>query len=470
MNTLKKIVENYLLNFNQKYMFIDKETKYTKKLILKKIEFYKEILSKNWENKSNKGVAILLDRDIDYLCIIFAAWMSDGFYLPLSLEMPKDNINYQIKDSGVSLIVLKKKGKIIFKKIRYKKNKLINKNNDNIAYIIFTSGSTGKKKGVCISKSGLISYYRAIKNEFKNKRPFKSLVISGELTFDITLADFIFALVFKTSIALTDKSKNLLSLIDMVDTYKIEAMYLVPSALNKLLEISNRLGKNHLLSIKHINLGGERLSPSLLLKTKKKFKNICLYNFYGPTEFTINSLCHKVVLNKNYSDVPIGKPLKGVKVYIKKDKSTNNTGELYLRGKQIMLGYVNFKNTYQIIKGKKYYPTGDIVKLNKLKEFEYIGRTKEYIKLDGFRINLGRIENIILKHIKISAKTTIIDSKIVLFIEGELNNKKQISVKLHRIYKNYLEFYERPFQVKFLRKFSYLESGKIDVKKMMGKN
>ena len=42
MNTLKKIVENYLLNFNQKYMFIDKETKYTKKLILKKIEFYKE--------------------------------------------------------------------------------------------------------------------------------------------------------------------------------------------------------------------------------------------------------------------------------------------------------------------------------------------------------------------------------------------------------------------------------------------
>ena len=56
-------------------------------------------------------MAILLDRDIDYLCIIFAAWMSDGFYLPLSLEMPKDNINYQIKDSGVSLIVLKKKVK-----------------------------------------------------------------------------------------------------------------------------------------------------------------------------------------------------------------------------------------------------------------------------------------------------------------------------------------------------------------------
>ena len=43
-----------------------------------------------------------------------------------------------------------------------------------------------------------------------------------------------------------------------------------------------------------------------------------------------------MILNKNYSDVPIGKPLKGVKVYIKKDKSTNNTGELYLRGKQIM--------------------------------------------------------------------------------------------------------------------------------------
>ena len=64
----------------------------------------------------------------------------------------------------------------------------------------------------------------------------------------------------------------------------------------------------------------------------------------------------------------------------------------------------------------------------------------------------------------------IANSLISIKDKGELNNKKQISVKLHRIYKNYLEFYERPFQVKFLRKFSYLESGKIDVKKMMGKN
>lgn len=465
MYSLKKIVENYLHNCNQKYIFFDKDGKYEKFLIKKKIEKYVQILEKFWKNSNNNGVAIALDRNIDYICVIFATWICKGYYLPLSTKMPKKNRNYQIKDSGVNLLVFKKKDKIFFKKIKRKKIIFPNFKN-KIAYIIFTSGSTGKKKGVCISNDNLISYYNSIKNKFKKEKHLNSVLINGEFTFDITIADLIFALVFKASIGVTDNARNFISLISMAYLHRVESIYLVPSSLNKLLEFLQNSSKKYFQSIKQINLGGEQLSPILLEKAQKFFKNKTFYNFYGPTEFTINALCHKISNNRNYNEVPIGKALKGVKFFIKKNDQKENSGELLLAGKQIMIGYVNYKSKFSFINKKKYYPTGDIVKLNSKKEVIFVGRKGEYIKLEGYRINISRIENIIEKKLKKNIKLVINNSKINLIVElKKINSKNIILAKLNKIFSDFLEHYERPNQIKFLKKFNYLENGKLDIKK-----
>ncbi len=462
MSGFKKIIKNYLTNFKHKYMFIDKNNKYTKKFVTEKIKFFEKKLSENWGKEKVRGVAILLDRDIDYLSLIFATWICNGFYLPLSNEMPENNIRQQLRDSGVNLIVYKKNGILVFKKIRKIRNKFIEKNHRNIAYVIFTSGSTGKKKGVCISNSGLQSYFQAIKIKFYRRKKFKSLVISGELTFDITLADFIFALLFKSTIAITENSKNFISLINIINTHKVEAMYLVPSALNKLIEINSKIGKNYLKSIKHINLGGENLSPALVDKIKSKFQKVNIYNFYGPTEFTINCLCH-MIENKRYEEIPIGKPLKGVRIYINKKDPRDDFGELYLSGNQLMLGYVNYKNNIVNVHGKNYYPTGDVVKINKKHELIFIGRAKDYIKVDGYRISLTRIENIILKNLNLPCKVTLIKNKVFLIVEVNKKNKLSINNKLINIFNSFLESYEKPYKVIFINKFIYLDSGKLDI-------
>ena len=63
-----------------------------------KVLKYKLRLEKIWKSdKKSRGVAILLERDSDYIATIFATWLAKGFYLPLSLNSPKENINYQIK-------------------------------------------------------------------------------------------------------------------------------------------------------------------------------------------------------------------------------------------------------------------------------------------------------------------------------------------------------------------------------------
>ena len=102
--------------------------------------------------KNRNGVGILLNRNADYLAAIFACFLTQKYYVPLSLRSSKQFIKEQIKDSRINyLIRYDKKNEI---KIETIQNKIKYKDNDNkkkIAYIIFTSGSTGPKKGACIS-------------------------------------------------------------------------------------------------------------------------------------------------------------------------------------------------------------------------------------------------------------------------------------------------------------------------------
>ena len=152
-NVLKKIILDYITQSKSKNIFFaDSEFKYNQSQFSSKVLKFKIELEKIWNNQNkDRGVGILLDRSIDYIAMIFATWLCNGYYVPLSTLSPKKNIKYQINNSNLSLIVHKKKGQIKFKKILIKKKKLPIKD-DQIAYIIFTSGSTGQKKGVIIKK------------------------------------------------------------------------------------------------------------------------------------------------------------------------------------------------------------------------------------------------------------------------------------------------------------------------------
>ena len=211
---------------------VDENKKYKKKEIIEKIFSYQRQLNKIWKNSKNRGIAILLERDVEYICLIFATWLSKGFYLPFSHETPRENIKLQLEDSNINFIAERKNNEIQFKNL---------KNHRKISYIIFTSGSTGDKKGVCISNTAFTSYLASIKKKFKSKKKPKSLIISGELTFDITIADLAFALVFGSQIIITNKSQNFISLLSMIKENKAESMYLVPSGLNKVLDFSKKI-------------------------------------------------------------------------------------------------------------------------------------------------------------------------------------------------------------------------------------
>lgn len=459
---LKKYINKFLKSKVNKYCITDHFKSYTFAEVSKKVNFYSKLIKTI--NKKNPGIGILLDRDVDYLCIIFACMKVGAYYVPFSRTSIKKNLTTQIKESGIDLLAMYKESKqgrkVIFKKtknnIRIKFKKL--------SYIIFTSGSTGKKKGVAISQKNYNSYFQNILREFKKKFKSKSLILNGEITFDIINADLVFALLFNCHIFITRENNNIFELCNLIVKNKINSIYCVPSTWERLIKIYKTMDLKKLNHIKQINSGGESLSYDLYLNLRKLAPFAKIYNFYGPTEFTINSHYMEVKKNEGYvfnNKISIGRPFKDIicKINIldKKDK----IGELLLKGKQMFEGYINSKEKPCIKVNKSiYYRTGDIFKFIKGKYF-FIGRLNSYIKIKGFRVNLEFLENQLTKKFQCKCFFYFKNELLTLVLEDK---SKIESKSILRYINSAFENYERPNKIIFKKNLPFLPNGKLNRK------
>jgi len=126
------------------------------------------------------------------------------------------------------------------------------------------------------------------------------------------------------------------------------------------------------------------------------------YNAYGPTETTVCATLH--LCSGDYSQSPpIGKPIENASVYVL-DEGMNPsplgvTGELYIGGAGVALGYLNRETLTQekflpspFEAGARLYRTGDLGRWRADGQLEFIGRNDAQIKVRGFRVELGEIE------------------------------------------------------------------------------
>ncbi|CAF4549654.1 unnamed protein product, partial [Didymodactylos carnosus] len=104
--------------------------------------------------------------------------------------------------------------------------------------------------------------------------------------------------------------------------------------------------------------------------------------------------------------IPIGRPLHNYHCYVLDDYlepviPSNQIGELYIGGPGVFLGYFNrpdlTKQSFVNINGEQCYRTGDLIKLNDNGEMVYVDRRDFQIKLRGQRVEIGEIEQTILR-------------------------------------------------------------------------
>jgi non-ribosomal peptide synthetase component F len=163
--------------------------------------------------------------------------------------------------------------------------------------------------------------------------------------------------------------------------------------------------------VRLVIVGGEAPRADLLARWLARVRGASRWiNAYGITEATITSTFFVATqLPDARGTVPIGRPIAGTRAYVL-DRTLEHapigvTGELFLGGAGVARGYVGQPSLTSErfvsdpnVPGARMYRTGDRARVRADGMIEFIGRADAQIKLRGYRIEPGEIEQTLAQH------------------------------------------------------------------------
>ena len=341
----------------------------------------------------NDFVVIKMNRVKEFVLAMLGIQKAGAAYIPIAPEYPQERISFMIEDSKAKLIVDEQ---VVADALSSSAPETFasRATNDTLAYMIYTSGSTGLPKGTMIPHRALTNFahfYRIYTGQNKDSR----VIIHTNFAFDASLKDLV--PVFTAGGELHVLSEEVRKDLDLVRSYIIDHKI---TGCNFVTQVAHIITDESVcLPMDYMTMGGEKLVH---------IPNITgdVFNTYGPTEFTIDALFHKVDKNRSYDDIPIGRPIPNLRCFIV-DPNGNLVpkgvrGELCLAGVQIAEGYWQLpEKTAEVFKkltlpdGETIdvYHTGDLCRMNEEGDVFYCGRIDFQVKFRGFRIELGEIES-----------------------------------------------------------------------------
>ena len=265
---------------------------------------------------------------------------------------------------------------------------------EQLAYVVFTSGSTGQPKGVMISHASLVNLALAQQKGLSIDDDAYYLQFYS-MSFDAGLEGMASILTAGARIHIVDQADldDTATITDIIQSRQITHLHMPPAVMSLLDPAS-------LPSVRHVEVGGE-LYPKQLIDLWSRY---CRFiNVYGPTETTISSSVKTCRWDDEF--ITIGKPLANYQYYVFDEQMRlcplGTPGELYIGGVGVGTGYLGrpdltrqrfVANPYSENPKDILYRTGDKVRYHQNGELIILGRLDDQVKVRGFRIETGEIE------------------------------------------------------------------------------
>ncbi|HEX2264256.1 MAG TPA: amino acid adenylation domain-containing protein, partial [Pseudonocardiaceae bacterium] len=378
-------------------------------------------------------VALALPRSVEMVVALLAVFKAGGVYLPMDPELPSDRIRFILRDAapvlamttsgggnvgdvlpdGTVRLVLDEPGTRAALQRYPDSNPTDGERIGSLhpcssAYVIYTSGSTGTPKGVLVEQRCLVNLL------VHHRYGVVAATGGGRLRVALTAA-FSFDASLEGPLLMADGHELHLiedevrldpaALVDYMADRRIDVVTdVTPSYLQQLLPAGLLTDERY--HPKALMVGGEALGESLWRKLASDDGTLS-YNFYGPTECTVDALSCRVV---DGIRPVVGRPLRNLRAYVLDGElrpvPVGVTGELYLAGDQLARGYLNrpgltaqrfVANPFGNV-GSRMYRTGDLVRWTADGVIEYLGRADEQVKIRGFRIEPGEVEAALQRH------------------------------------------------------------------------
>jgi acyl-CoA synthetase (AMP-forming)/AMP-acid ligase II len=270
----------------------------------------------------------------------------------------------------------------------------------DLACLVYTSGSTGEPKGVMESHACVDFATGSIITYLENTAD--DIVLNClPLSFDYGLYQPLMVFRFGGTLVLERSFMFPAAILRKMEQERVTGFPGVPTIFSLLLQMD--LSAYDLSSLRYITNTAAALPVSHIERLCAKFPQASLYSMYGQTE------CKRVLylppheLKKRPGSVGIAIP--GTEVWIQGPDGNRlepgSTGQLVVRGRHVMKGYLNKPTETARTFGPGRFPdegvlfTGDLFRQDEEGFFYFVSRVDDIIKTRGEKVAPKEIENVL---------------------------------------------------------------------------
>jgi amino acid adenylation domain-containing protein len=378
-----------------------------------------------------EAVGLCVERSLDMAIGIVGILKAGCAYVPIDPAYPVERVQYILDDAGIGVLLTQH---ALLARLPRCDVRLVSLNDpaidrqpreapqpratpDDLAYMIYTSGSTGRPKGVRVSHRNLV--HSTVARFVFYPEPARSFLLLSSFAFDSSLVGIFWTLCQGGVLCLPppQAEHDVMQLAGLIGRHNVTHTLMLPSLYRVLLDFA---GAEQLRSLRTVIVAGEACPLALAAQHHALLPQATLYNEYGPTEGTVWATAWQIPARPER--ILIGRAIPNMQTYILDRRGEpvpiGVAGELYIGGAGITAGYHNrpeltaerfVPNPFG---AGRLYRTGDLARYLDNGEIEFLGRLDTQVKLNGYRLELGEIENVLLRHPQVNEAT-------VLLVEGQ---------------------------------------------------
>ncbi|MDL4817264.1 AMP-binding protein [Actinomadura opuntiae] len=421
-----------------------------------------------------KAVGVLAGKGVESYVGILAALYAGATVVPLSVDFPADRTRRMLEISGTSMVVADERGLAVLGALsdagldvpalapgqnggddgrmtriplgqRAGLHEPVPVAASDVAYVLFTSGSTGRPKGVPITHGMVHHYFQHAdaRYDFTESDVFSQ---TFDVNFDCAMFDMFCAWGAGATVQ-TIPAAAYRKLPEFLAETGMSVWFSVPSTIS-LIRRMGGLAPGGMPTLRWSLFAGEALRADDAAAWQAAAPGSTVENIYGPTELTVTITGHRWSPEVSPGScvnglVPIGSIHEGHEyLLIGPDGAVaDREGELCVTGPQMTAGYLDpsdDEGRFLERGGRRWYRTGDRVRLLGDGELVYLGRLDSQVQLNGWRVELAEIEHAVRGCAGVQDAVAVVRTggdgpRITVFYTGAPSSPAELARQLRRI-------------------------------------
>ncbi len=356
--------------------------------------------------KRGDKVGILSLNRTEFLAAFFGTMRAGMVTVPISIKLPRETIDYIIRDSGAALLFCDRERR------EFRPAEIPAVDFDDAGYaafldrgafapavpapgetgmMLYTSGSTGRPKGVPLSHETQLWGLEVCDPIYGDIAHHRVLVAAPMFHMNAT---------FNTKLALRGHATvvlmpafNARGYAEAIARHKVTWLTSVPTMMALVAREKDLVAQLDFSSVERVGMGSAPLSQALYDKVQAMFPKAFIGNSYGTTE------AGPVVFGPHPDGEPrpptsVGYPIAGGDMELREGPSPDE-GVLYMRNPSLMAGYHNLpEQTAKVLKDG-WYRSGDIMRRDADGFFYFLGRADDMFVCGGENIWPGEVDKLL---------------------------------------------------------------------------